>query len=139
MIVSNRSGFPILHISSRSSHMHVTDFFWHNVIHLFIAKMLNKGPTIVFQESRCVCFGSVCLAELNSLCIFTKSTAICKLQSRASHTRWCYTKAPLISKHGTWITSISLSNLFTAQRGRLRSVGWRTHRKFRFAELKWCH
>lgn len=39
------------------------------------------------------------------------------------HTRRCYTKASLISKHGTWITSIFLSNLFTTQRTRLRSVG----------------
>lgn len=33
------------------------------------------------------------------------------------HTRLSYTKDPLISKHGTWITSIFPSNLFTALRG----------------------
>lgn len=49
------------------------------------------------------------------------------------HTRLSYTIDPLISKHGTWITSIFPFNLFTALRG--FCVRWGGHR----SELKWWY
>lgn len=91
----------------------VTDFFWCNIIHLFIAKMLNKRPAIVFSESACVfwqCLSWVLPAYLQRAQPYVNYKAV-------HHTRLCYTKDPLISKHGTWITSIFPSNLFTTQRG----------------------
>ncbi len=51
------------------------------------------------------------------------------------HTRLSYTKEPLISKHGTWITSIFPSNLFTALRGFSHMCKMGNHR----SELKWWY
>jgi len=58
----NTKHFHVMHIGTLNiSVLPVADFFWCNIIHLFIAKMLNKRPAIVFSESGCVFWQ--CLSE----------------------------------------------------------------------------
>lgn len=85
----------------------------------------------LYSQRALVCFGSACL---NPPCIFTKSTAICKLQSSASHTPELH-KRP--SHFQTWDLDYKHfpSNLFTALRGFSHMSKMGNHR----SELKWWY